>query len=39
MAVAQVKRLLPKMAGAGADAMKKILTEIATEAVRKQMGL
>jgi hypothetical protein len=39
IAVVQVKRVLPKIAGAGADAVKKILTEIATEAVRRQMGL
>jgi hypothetical protein len=39
IAVVQVKRLLPKLVGASADAAKKLITDIATEAVRKQMGL
>lgn len=39
VAVVQVKRLLPKIAGASAEAMRKIITEVATDAVRKQMGL
>jgi hypothetical protein len=39
VAVVHVKRLLPKLVGAGADAMRKILTEVATAEVRRQMGL